>query len=361
MAALCRWLGGRGWNADKRSPDPAGTPRAALTEASGEPAWTGRRSRDLDRAGRWFSPLPGSRVEGEAVARHLGTAALLGEQVLEGRCKKRRSPTIVHLATHGFFLKDQPRQSESGWLGDAGDRLFRQENPLLRSGLAFAGANTFLREHRVVADEMEDGLLTAEDVAGLDRLDTDLVFLSACETGLGDVQVGEGVFGLRRAFVVAGARTLIMSLWKVDDVATALLVDRFSPRCSPAPAKGKRCARRSTNCATQASAPCARPGSTRKTALASPPATRRSGNNRTHCWPIPKRRAPSRAPTTGPASSCRVTTERAREFDPVRVQRRFPETGGTSPDHLPKRPAACPARSRAAPRLPLLPRGLRVP
>ncbi|NMQ07986.1 CHAT domain-containing protein, partial [Candidatus Accumulibacter phosphatis] len=227
MAALCSLLGGRGRSEDERSPDPAGTPRAALAEASGEPAWTGRRSRDLDRAGYRFTPLPGSRVEGEAVARHLGTGALLGEQALEGRCKKRRSPTIVHLATHGFFLEDQPREHESGSLGDAGHRLSHQENPLLRSGLALAGANTFLREHRVVADEMEDGLLTAEDVAGLDLLDTDLVFLSACETGLGDVQVGEGVFGLRRAFVVAGARTLIMSLWKVDDVATALLVDRF--------------------------------------------------------------------------------------------------------------------------------------
>ena len=227
MAALLRWLRGTGKNEDERSPDPAVAPPATLGEASGEPAWTGRRSRDLDGTGHWFSPLPGSRVEGETVGRHLGSAALLGEQALEGRCKKRRSPTIVHFATHGFFLADQPWQPPSGLLGDAGHRLSRQENPLLRSGLALAGANTFLRERRVVGDEMEDGLLTAEDVAGLDLLDTDLVFLSACETGLGDVQVGEGVFGLRRAFVVAGARTLIMSLWKVDDVATALLVDRF--------------------------------------------------------------------------------------------------------------------------------------
>lgn len=76
-----------------------------------------------------------------------------------------------------------------------------------------AGANTFLREHLVAGDEMEDGLLTAEEVAGLDLRDADIVFLPACETGLDDVQVGEGVCGLRRAFVVAGARTLIMSLW----------------------------------------------------------------------------------------------------------------------------------------------------
>jgi CHAT domain-containing protein len=100
------------------------------------------------------------------------------------------------------------------------------ENPMLRSGLALAGANTFLRG-ATPPPEAEDGLLTAEDVAGLDLLDTELVVLSACDTGLGAVHVGEGVFGLRRAFIVAGAKTLVMSLWKVPDLATAFLMDRF--------------------------------------------------------------------------------------------------------------------------------------
>ena len=107
---------------------------------------------------------------------------------------------------------------------------------MLRSGLALAGVNTWLKEGSLPVEakegslpvEAEDGLLTAEDVSGLDLLDTDLVVLSACETGLGEIHVGEGVFGLRRAFVLAGAKTLVMSLWKVPDQQTQeLMVDFY--------------------------------------------------------------------------------------------------------------------------------------
>jgi tetratricopeptide (TPR) repeat protein len=213
-------------------PDPVTTARAA-----------GRRSRDLDR-GRdayHFDRLPGTRAEGERVAALLGVRPALGAAATEGRLKAEcRSPRILHLATHGFFLPDQQPELRDmapglggdpiGWAaqGFGAGRLSGpgMENPMLRSGLALAGANSWLKAGHP-PEEAEDGLLTAEDVTSLDLLATELVVLSACETGLGRVHVGEGVFGLRRAFVLAGARTLVMSLWKVPDEQTQQLMVNF--------------------------------------------------------------------------------------------------------------------------------------
>src|SRR5262249_20171066 len=158
------------------------------------------------------------------------------------------SPWILHLATHGFFLRDQEydpdlllrerpqffakssglgqflealsqlllRTESSGSEDDGRSSRLPLDNPLLRSGLALAGAN-WMSKKFIPPPEAEDGILTAEDVAGLDLVATELAVLSACDTGLGQVHVGEGVFGMRRAFVLAGARTLVMSLWKVSD------------------------------------------------------------------------------------------------------------------------------------------------
>jgi CHAT domain-containing protein len=133
----------------------------------------------------------------------------------------------LHLATHGFFLENQVPTNQSNPVEQM-ERLtgIGLENPMLRSGLALAGANTWLR-NGVLPPEVEDGILTAEDVAGLDLSNTDLTVLSACETGLGDIQTGEGVFGLRRAFMLAGTKALIMSLWSVPDKETQQLMESF--------------------------------------------------------------------------------------------------------------------------------------
>ncbi len=209
-------------------------------------ASSGRHSRDLDRdrGAYHFHRLPGTRAEGERIAALLDVSPWLDATALEGRLKTAcRSPRILHLATHGFFLPDQQRDLnregrgfgfDFGEFSGAKDGLARlsgpmMENPMLRSGLALAGANTWLKAGNP-PEEAEDGLLTAEDVTGLDLLATELVVLSACETGLGQVHVGEGVFGLRRAFVLAGAKTLVMSLWKVPDEPTRELMEDFYGR-----------------------------------------------------------------------------------------------------------------------------------
>ncbi len=197
-----------------------------------------RQSDDLERSGLEFTHLPGTRLEGERIANLLGVQALLDKKVLERSIKSVKSPRILHIASHGFFLARSAKRRAQGSLsgramfGDYDPLRFLgagTENPLLRSGLALAGANTRLRKG-VLPAEAEDGILNAEDVTGLDLLATELVVLSACDTGLGDVKVGEGVFGLRRAFQVAGAKTLVMSLWKVPDMETQELMEDFYHR-----------------------------------------------------------------------------------------------------------------------------------
>jgi CHAT domain-containing protein/tetratricopeptide (TPR) repeat protein len=186
-------------------------------DASANSNW--RQSRYLNRSNLNFSRLPGTRYEGEAIASIMGVKALLDGEVLEKRLKSVNSPSIMHLATHGFFMENQINTPDYS----AGDVY---ENPLLRSGLALAGANTFIKGGKPPKDA-EDGILTADDVAVLNLTGTELVVLSACDTGLGESNRGEGVFGLRRSFMLAGTKTLVMSLWKIPDLATPILMERF--------------------------------------------------------------------------------------------------------------------------------------
>lgn len=187
-----------------------------------------RRSVDLSRA--TFSPLPGTAGEAQALSAILPRVRVLtGAQATEGSLKLLSGPDILHVATHGFFLPDQPQASaeETRGLGIvplSKSRVVNSENPLLRSGIALAGANA--RQN----GEIEDGVLTALEAAGLDLWGTKLVVLSACETGVGEIKTGDGVYGLRRALVLAGAESQVMSLWQVSDAATRDLMVAYYKR-----------------------------------------------------------------------------------------------------------------------------------
>lgn len=133
------------------------------------------------------------------------SAMLVREKATKAALREVAAPSILHIATHGFFLADAQAQSDPS--------AAQISDPLLRSGLILAGFN----QHRGDGD---NGVLTAKEAAGLNLWGTKLVVLSACETGVGEVKNGEGVYGLRRALMLAGAQTQVMSLWKVDDTAT---------------------------------------------------------------------------------------------------------------------------------------------
>lgn len=177
--------------------------------------------RALELADVRFDSLIGLEQEAKAIASLLPKVKLLtGADATKSALKQLHGPNILHIATHGFFLTDEPRPKPEPvrGLSALGERGFPRaiatlQNPLLRSGLALAGAN--LRK-----DGNDDGLLTALEAADLDLRGTKLLVLSACDTGLGDVVNGEGVYGLRRAFAIAGTETQVMSLWSAYDQTT---------------------------------------------------------------------------------------------------------------------------------------------
>jgi CHAT domain-containing protein len=144
--------------------------------------------------------------EAQAIKSLLPQSSLLvREKATKAALQQIAAPGILHVATHGFFLEDVPTKNDQSTV--------QITDPLLRSGLILAGFN----QHRTAGD---NGVLTAKEAAGLNLWGTKLVVLSACETGVGEVKNGEGVYGLRRALMLAGAQTQVMSLWQVDDVAT---------------------------------------------------------------------------------------------------------------------------------------------
>ena len=136
-----------------------------------------------------------------------------------------KSPSVIHIATHGFFFEN-PENTYKNYDLEAESVYIASEDPLMRSGLIFSGAN-YAWEHGNNPNEEDDGILTALEISNLDLSNTDLVVLSACETGLGDIDGSEGVYGLQRAFKMAGVDYIIMSLWEVPDKETAEFMDLF--------------------------------------------------------------------------------------------------------------------------------------
>ena len=224
---------------------PEKKPKQSILSKAKSLLFRGMRSGCGDFTSLKFTPLPAAHKEIQNIT-DIWTSSeenngdvlkLTGDMASEGTFKTAApGRQILHLATHGFFIEgdcpsalNQPdKQRESGW-DVSGITPVTGENPLLLSGLALAGANN----REAAGPDEEDGILTAEEVAALDLSGSEWVVLSACDTGVGKIRAGEGIFGLRRAFRLAGAQTLITSLWAIEDEAArkwmrSLYTSRFS-------------------------------------------------------------------------------------------------------------------------------------
>lgn len=179
-----------------------------------------------------ISKLPGTKVEVEAIGKILGdydhkASHFMEKEASESNIKSEvNNPKILHIATHGFFLEDVENLGSDKVFGVEINKA--KENPLLRSGLMFHNAeNAMENNDSKELKNNDNGILTAYEAMNLSLDQTELVILSACETGLGEIKSGEGVYGLQRAFQVAGAESIIISLWKVSDDATQKLMVEF--------------------------------------------------------------------------------------------------------------------------------------
>ena len=188
-------------------------------------------------SGFYFSRLAQTELEVKELKKLFPQAEVLtGARATEAVLKQASGPMILHIATHGFFLDDMVKLEEvprgeqtrlmvrrrKGRSGNSESEQAELINPLMRSGLGLAGAN--IRN----GGEGNDGILTALEATGLDLWGTKLVVLSACDTGVGEVKNGDGVYGLRRALVLAGSESQMMSLWPVSDTGTReLMIDYY--------------------------------------------------------------------------------------------------------------------------------------
>lgn len=192
-----------------------------------------------------FPQLPGTEVEGKSLVQEVeaegwAATAYFGDKATEQQIRALKKPGILHLATHGFYLNAlTPSDDNTRGMKLVGldqnkpvQKNGKGVDPMRASGIALTGAQATIKawSEGKAPDPENDGILTAEEVAGLDLEGTWLVTLSACETGVGEIKSGEGVFGLRRAFMMAGAQNLLMTLWPVSDVTTADIMKDFYHR-----------------------------------------------------------------------------------------------------------------------------------
>jgi CHAT domain-containing protein/Flp pilus assembly protein TadD len=190
--------------------------------------------RSIDFTRFKYPPLPGTGLEAKEIGSLLNGSEILTEaSATETAVKKHNHPQVLHLATHGFFLSNQNVNLTSGRTLERAPAVDSLENPLLRSGLILAGVT------QRSSGPGEDGVLSAFEAASLDLQGTELVVLSACETGVGQIKVGQGVFGLRRALVLAGAASQVTTLWQVDDKSTRDLMVDFYTRLKRGEGKGE--------------------------------------------------------------------------------------------------------------------------
>jgi CHAT domain-containing protein/Tfp pilus assembly protein PilF len=172
-----------------------------------------------DMSSIYFGPLSGTAQEALSIQSLLPDARLLsGSQATKAALKQVSAPSVLHIASHGFFLTEPVKDKSATNITNKSSEV---DNPLLRSGLALADANL----HR--GSIGDDGILTALEASGLNLWGTKLVVLSACDTGVGEVRTGEGVYGLRRAFTLAGSESLVMSLWPISDYTTRTLMTSY--------------------------------------------------------------------------------------------------------------------------------------
>lgn len=196
--------------------------------------WYSRKKRSVNPGNITWEDLPGTEDEVNTindllVSKNINSTIYLKEEATEENLRKLNSPQILHIATHGFFageLLDNTIKVEEGEVSFRGRRknaIVSKQNAMQNSGIIFAGVNSFASGEEL----NDDGVLTAYEATTLNLNNTELVVLSACESGLGSLKSGEGVYGLQRALKIAGANTLLISLWSVDDIATSSFMKTF--------------------------------------------------------------------------------------------------------------------------------------